>query len=132
MTTLAEFIKSAGITMTLKPIDSNPNMIDPDPRMRHYACTLRSGKSRLTVPFSMGSGLSRAPELADVLDCMASDSSGVENAKSFEDWCAEYGYDTDSRKAERTFKICEREAENLKRFLGESAYQTLLWKTDRQ
>jgi len=35
-----------------------------------------------------------------------------------EDWCAEYGYDTDSRKAERTFRAVERQTKALKRMLG--------------
>jgi hypothetical protein len=129
--TITEFVTSLGATMTVKPIDSNPNMPDADVAMSHYACLIRVGKSRLTVPFSMGSGLSGEPQIGDVLDCMASDASTIENARSFEAWCAELGYDEDSRKAERTFKICQRQAVKLKRLLSQSAYDTLLWNTER-
>jgi hypothetical protein len=129
---LSKFIADAGVSMTVRPIDSNPNMIDGDPRSAHYACKLKVGHSQLTVAFSMGSGLRREPSLSDVLDCLASDASGIEQcAGQFEDWCGEYGYDTDSRKAERTFKICELQATNLKRLLGPSAYETLLWNVER-
>ena len=33
----------------------------------------------------------------------------------FDDFCAEFGYDTDSRKAERTWRACKRAAEKLRR-----------------
>lgn len=129
---ISEFIVAHGLTMTCHRIDQNPNMIDPDPRMSHWACKIKTrlGK-QLTVPFSMGAAHVGEPRLADVLDCMASDSCGVDNAASFEDWCGEYGYDTDSRKAERTFKICQRQSANLKRLLGDVGYQTLVYDVER-
>lgn len=74
-----------------------------------------------------------APSISDVLDCLAMDAVGIENARgSFDDWCAEYGYDTDSRKAEKTFHICERQAAHLKHFLGAELFEQLLWNTDRE
>jgi hypothetical protein len=127
-----EFIQSAGISMRAERADSNPNMDSVAP-MDHWKCHLRAGRSRMTVHFSMGVGHNgREPELSNVLGCLASDASGVENASGFEDWCAEYGYDTDSRKAERTFRACEREAKRLQAFLGESAYKTLLYDVERE
>lgn len=39
----------------------------------------------------------RTPELADVIGCLLSCSSGAE--QSFEAWASDLGYDTDSRKA---------------------------------
>lgn len=130
---LADFIASAGITMACEESDDNPNMdSDSRDRMDHWKCLLRSGRSRLTIYFSMGIGHhGNQPELAEVLDCLSSDASGIENARSFEDWCADYGYNADSRKAERTFRTCERQANKLKKFLGDSAYETLLWRTER-
>ena len=79
----------------------------------------------------MGSAHKSPPTLADVLDCMAGESAGVENARDFADWCGEYGYDTDSRKVERTFKACQQQAADLKRLLGPAAYETLLWNVER-
>jgi len=49
-----------------------------------------------------------------------SDAQSVDDARDFEDWCAELGYDTDSRKAERTFRACQRIAERLRQFLGDA------------
>jgi hypothetical protein len=47
------------------------------------------------------------------------------------DWAGEYGYDTDSRKAEKTFRACQRQRAKLFAFLGPELYQTLLWDTER-
>lgn len=87
--------------------------------MHPYKVTLRYQGRRLTVPFFMGSAHTSEPTAADVLSCLCSDAAGIENAASFDDWCAEYGYDTDSRKAERTYKACEAIATKVRRLLGE-------------
>jgi hypothetical protein len=41
----------------------------------------------------------------DVLACLASDASALDCA-SFEEWAADLGYDTDSRKAETVYRAC--------------------------
>lgn len=84
----------------------------------------------MVVYFSMGSAHHGEPALADVLNSLALDASGYENAQGFEDWANEYGYDTDSRKAERTYKVCQRQSERLREFLGEDAYKDMLWNTE--
>lgn len=136
MLTLAEFIERMAIRMTCEEWPTNPNMEGAD-QMDNWRCVLRHrnhGRKAMTVYFSMGVGLNgREPSAAEVLSSLASDAAGIQNARSFEDWCGEYGYDTDSRKAERIFKVCEREADKLRRFLGSSAaYETLLFGTERE
>lgn len=103
-----------------------PDWIDAN----HYKVCLRMGNRRMTTFFSMGYGLNGEPKAEDVLNALSLDASGIENARSFDDWCAEYGYDTDSRKAERIFKVCEKQAERLRVFLGADLYQELLWNTE--
>lgn len=76
-------------------------------------------KRQMTVPFFMGRALCREPSAEDVMECLLSDASGVESSRGFEDWCAEMGFDTDSRKAEATYRACERNAEKLRRLLGD-------------
>jgi len=46
-----------------------------------------------------------APELVDILYCLARDASVLDHA-SFQDWADEFGFDTDSRKAEATYYQC--------------------------
>ena len=125
MTTYKGFVNSRGIRATVEYADSNPNMEDSRD-MNHWRVILRCKGKQLTVPFSTGYGISGEPTAADVLSCLASDASSIDNASSFEDWAADFGYDTDSRKAERTFKACERQAAKLRAFLDASDYQTLL------
>ena len=146
--TMYEFVKIHRITMTSDRIDSNPHMASPR-EMDHWKCklsrtwgartdpeaapvrTYATRKNRMTVPFSMGFGHNgKAPEAADVLSCLASDASSVSQS-DIEEWCRDMGYDTDSRKAERTYKICQKQAGRLKRFLGDDLYDTLLYHTEQ-
>jgi hypothetical protein len=100
--------------------------------MDHWKCRFRCQKRSMTVIFSKGVGHNGAPPTADeVLDCLASDAASVDNASSFEDWASDFGYDTDSRKALRTYKTCERQAAKLKALLGDEAYEQLLFHTER-
>lgn len=140
-TTLADFIAAHGITATTERTDHNPHMTEESknvaprlgmPAMDHWRVRLQRPGKRMSTYFSMGAGHhGKAPEAADVLDCLASDSAGVENAQGFDDWASEYGYDTDSRKAHKTYIICKRQAERLQKFLGDEAYNALLWDTER-
>ena len=129
--TIDQFIADNELTMTCQPADSNPNMDGED--MDHWLCKMfvKNGDV-LPVPFSMGRGHNgKAPELADVLDCLASDAAGWENAQNFEDWASQYGHDTDSRRAESIYATVADTADTMKAFLGD-AYETLLWNTERQ
>ncbi len=72
------------------------------------------------------------PELADVLDCLASDASSVEGVRNFEDWAGDIGYDPDSRSGEATYKIIERQAKDLRYILAtREIFETLLHETER-
>lgn len=73
----------------------------------------------------------KQPDLATVLGCLASDCAGYENARSFEDWASEYGYDTDSRKAFATYEQVREQHEAMERLLGRAALQRLMFDTDR-
>jgi len=133
--TIAQFIKDNHIHMTVERTDSNPSMVD-SANMDHWKCVLirRAGSRayRMTVYFSMGYGHNgKAPKVADVLDCLASDAASVEGSY-FEEWCADLGYDTDSRKAEKTYKTCEHQAKRLKNWLdNDDIYQQLLYDCER-
>lgn len=65
-----------------------------------------------------------APELRDVLYCLVSDASALD-ARSFEDWASEYGYDADSRKAEQTYRDCLQIGRDLEALIGRAALAEL-------
>jgi hypothetical protein len=105
------------VTATAEWANDNPNMTDMPRGSSHWRVTLRYRGRRMTVPFSQGPAICAEPTAADVLGCLLTDSNGAE--QTFEDWCAEYGYDTDSRKAERTWRAVVRQSAKLQRLLRE-------------
>jgi hypothetical protein len=126
--TLAQFIRSAGIDFDVVPAHDNPNMPDSE-GMQHFAATLKLEERRMVVPFSGGllafaRNVSGMPTLADVLECLRSDSYSAE--ESFEDWCGDYGYDEDSRKAYATWETVRTQAAELREFLGGALFARLL------
>lgn len=65
-----------------------------------------------------------APLLRDVLYSLVLDA-GVINAGSFENWASDYGYDTDSRKAEETYNQCLTIGRQLRALIGAKAMAEL-------
>lgn len=61
----------------------------------------------------------QAPHPADVLHSIILDSSAV--GQSFESWCSDFGYDTDSRKAYATYEACQKNADKLARVFDTTA-----------
>jgi len=131
--TLAQRIEETGITMTCERADRNPNMTDDDwaRGARHWKCVLKNGRRTLTVYFSQGCAHTQEPTVNEVLSCLCDDASQVENASYFEEWARDLGFDEDSRKAFKTWTICEKQAEKLSRFLGDE-YDAFLNETERE
>jgi hypothetical protein len=46
------------------------------------------------------------PSLSDVVYALLMDSQAVMHGQSFEDFCGDFGYDTDSREAKKIYKGC--------------------------
>lgn len=91
---------------------------DPDfPESNPWTCKIGYQGRQLTVPFYMGSGHGGAePKLEDVLCCLFDEN--PDSSGSFEDWCSDFGYDPDSRKAERIYRGCVRIGARLHRLFG--------------
>lgn len=64
-----------------------------------------------------------APHAASVLHSLILDSSAV--GQSFESWCADFGYDSDSRKAYATYEECQRNADKLARIFDHATREKL-------
>ena len=99
---LRTLIERDNVRADVRWTDRNPHMDCQDCPARHYVVTLKRQRRQMAVPFSCGLGIESEPTAADVLDCLLSDYYTADN--TFDDWCAELGFDPDSRKAERTFK----------------------------
>lgn len=72
--------------------------------------------------------MGKTPSEYDILSCLALDNP----CDSFEDFCSNYGYDTDSRKAERTYKAVVKQYEGLVRVLGNDSEYNPLWTSLRE
>ncbi len=66
-----------------------------------------------------------APTLPDVLDSLVSDGAAYFDAETFEGWASNYGYDTDSRKAEQVWRACDEIGRKLARVLNAEELATL-------
>jgi hypothetical protein len=89
-----------------------------------YSVTLHYKGRQYTTDFWMGSAHTSEPDAEGVLECLLSDSHAADY--SFEEFCGEMGYDTDSRKAERIWKQCAKVRENMERLLGDD-FETFLY-----
>jgi len=89
-----------------------------------YRCTTHYKGRRYSFDYWQGIGISHDPRVDDVLDSLLSDAQAGE--QTFEDFCADFGYDSDSRKAEKIWRACQRVAKNMKRLLGKD-YETFLY-----
>jgi len=129
--TLTDFIAENKIQFSARQVDSNPHTEDCKYPMDHWLCRFRHGGKQWSVYFSQGMGFNGQPPSADsVLSCLASDAQGVEGGQTFEEWCGEYGYDTDSRRALKTYQTVKLQAHKLRNLLGEYIFKELLYETE--
>jgi hypothetical protein len=84
-----------------------------------YTVTVKYDRKQMTIPFFMGSALNHEPTADDVMPCLLMDYSLVNNTNGFEDFCDELGYDSDSRKAEKSYKDTQKIAKSVERVFGE-------------
>lgn len=128
-----EFVSKHEVTMSVAKADSNPHMDDGSKwEANHFLCTLKVGSKTMEVPFSKGVGLEGKPTAVEVLECLASDARGVQYADSFEEWAGDLGYDTDSRRAERTFNTCVDQMRKLVFLLGGEAFHELIEEVEEE
>lgn len=65
----------------------------------------------------------QAPSAADVLHSLILDSSAAD--QSFNDWCEDFGYDSDSIKAFTTYQACCVIGENMRKLFSRTELETL-------
>lgn len=82
-----------------------------------WSVTLRYRGKQLTTPYYTGS-MAGEPTAASVLESLLMDASTIVVARGFEDWAADFGYDTDSRRALAMYHACQETLRKLQRFLG--------------
>lgn len=97
---------------------------DWDKDAKHYLCKLSKDDETVEIEFSQGSAHKEPPTLPELMECLREDVRvGPEWDRGFEDWCANYGYEEDSRKAERIYAHCVELREKMLRLLGEELFE---------
>lgn len=102
---------STGLTVTFKA-SLHPEW-DKDYLHDAFTCTLKNKLHRYRFTFyqsrseSTGDG-GKLPTAYDVLACLEKN-----EVNDFEDFCSNYGYDSDSRKAYKTYKAVLKEWKNV-------------------
>lgn len=81
-----------------------------------YRVTLLYQGRRYSFDFWQGVAHTAEPTAGGCLECLLSDA--VAGETSFDDFCGEFGYSTDSRRAERIWKQCSTVRARLQRLLG--------------
>src|SRR5215472_10627189 len=129
MQSMADFLRRYAVKMWCERVETNPNLDTSDTwsqRATHWKCTLSHQGRSMSILFSQGSAHREDPTLEEVLDCLASDSVGLD--AGFESWAEGLGYD--SRKAERIYNLCRAQAAQFEALLGAEAFDALLHHTE--
>jgi len=87
----------------------------PEWAAQQWNITLRHGRKRMSFPY-YGGGMASDPTADDVVETLTLDSHAL--SVSFEEWCDDYGYDSDSRSAEATYRACRKLGERFARLLA--------------
>jgi hypothetical protein len=132
---ITEALRAAGIeyraVLTQRGAIQPPDTKDGRP-WEHDAWSVaftRSGKQPLALPYKTGTGhrskefgRPNAPHAADVLHSIVCDDT---RGASFAEWCADFGYDEDSRRALAVYEQCQKQTDAARRFLGRDLLATI-------
>lgn len=116
MSKLETKLEALGIKAEAKYVGSAPEGWGDRGASAWKVKLVRRGR-QLTVGFFTGSAITNDPDAASVISCLISDARAGE--QSFEEFCSDFGYDEDSRKAEKTWNACRIIAPRIERFLGD-------------
>lgn len=70
-----------------------------------------------------GASIPKPPTAGDVVACLVSDAQSAES--TFEEWCSDLGYDSDSRKAFDTYQACLKIRSDMVRMFGVSTLNVI-------
>lgn len=79
---------------------------------------------KMAIGYRLGTRNLPKPDLLDILYCLVMDAD-VLNCSSFEEWADNFGYDTDSRNALKTYEACLENALALRAMIGNDALEKL-------
>jgi hypothetical protein len=110
-----DFAKKYNVKLKVLGVDYKKHF-DSDKQMR-YVFKLRLSRNRKSHTFEFGQSYhdcAKEPTFYDVFACLQKYDVGT-----FENFCSEFGYDTDSRRAERVYKAVCKEYAAVERLFGD-------------
>ena len=109
------FAEKYGVRLEVLDKEYRPYFVDEKDERWVYKCRISRNGKRYTFTFgqSLAAG-DKKPRLYDVLCCFEKCDPGT-----FEDFCGEFGYDEDSRKAEQIYKRVVKEWKAVERLFGD-------------
>jgi len=72
-------------------------------------------KKRISFEFWESIEITTEDQLLNAFECLISDAISGNQNETFEEFCQEFGYDEDSRQAEKTYKECKKSYDKIKR-----------------
>ena len=120
--------------MTVTSVPNNPNF--DGSLADHFLCTMSTNRRSdafyyskgisLRVPSKLAQGWHAVqPTISELLSCLVSDAHAVVD-RSTSEFCADMGYDDDSRKAHRIYKTIKRNTSKLRALVGAAAFRELM------
>lgn len=109
----ASYLVAEELGLKMQILSSEYKLYFADDIQQRYVFKIKLIKGGKQYTFEFGQSISEGdnePTLYDVLACLTK-----HNPETFEDFCANYGYDNDSRTAEKTYKAVLKEWKNLNR-----------------
>lgn len=115
METITDYVERRGITCEIVR-DRGAQVEDGWEHHAYVVALVMPSGERIETPWKQGYGVEESPSDRpdSVLDSLVRDAT----VEPFEQWCDEYGYDHDSRKAYATWEACNAVAMPLAAFLG--------------
>jgi len=120
-----DLLTSFGVKFSANFVKYAPHFSDDKESRDIFNITFSRGKNKFSLRFgqsindSTGNGTNKPTEY-DVLTCIQKYDAG-----SFENFCSEFGYDTDSRKAEKIYKAVVIEYDKVSNFFTDSEIEQL-------
>lgn len=116
-----DFLDKNKLTFTVKYLSWGPYFMDEKESRSIFRCVLRRG--RKSVSFRFGQSIAdgnKPPTPYDLLACITKSNPG-----DFENFCADYGFNSDSRKDYKSYLAVCKEWEKVERFFSSEELEEL-------
>jgi len=118
-------VKELGIEMTVKFLKNDYHFAGDKDTRDIYKVTLKRGDRKYSFKFGQSlyhsqAGNKKEPTMYDILTCLT-----TQDPETFEDFCDNFGYNTDSRSAKKIYKAVVKEYDNICKLFSDKEIEVL-------